>query len=340
MAKKQRDEGGGYNWMDTYGDLVTLLMCFFVMLFAMSSVNEEKWELLVRSFTSRGNESQQLILAPEGEGNDIAQNKGDASPDDVKIDVELTLPKTFEELYKYISAYVEENNMQSTVTVEKGGDNSVYIRFQDSIFFEPDSANLKAESAPILEFLGKCLMSVNDQILMTRINGHTANPGPNYNKVSDWDLSSARANTVIKYMEDQAGLSGQKLMSQGYGKWYPIADNATPEGRQRNRRVEMMIISNEVLAGSQDELDQLMQDMVTGDLFKDQLNTAGMLIPNYGNQDGAESAPEPGAGGNQDAGDALPSLPPEINQPEQPAEQPVEPPASTPITEGTEIPFL
>lgn len=319
MAKKKRDEGSAYNWMDTYGDMVTLLLTFFVMLFSMSSVNEEKWEMLLRAFTAKGNETQQLVLSPEGEGDDIATNQGEASKDPAEVDLE-SLPTSFDELFEFIKAYVEQNNMEGTVTVEKSGDNSIYIRFQDYIFFEPDRAVLLPGSIDILSFMGNCLKAVEDQVLMTRVNGHTADPGIDNYSVSDRELSSDRANSVIEYFENISKVDSKKLMSQGYGKNFPIAENTTAEGRQRNRRVEMLILSNEILSGSQDELNQLLESLVTADFFNDQTNTQSMLIP-------------PSIAINDATTDDLPNTSPESAPPAEPAA-----PESTGEPGGTLIP--
>ncbi|MEG1942572.1 MAG: flagellar motor protein MotB, partial [Angelakisella sp.] len=239
MAKKKHgDDGGGYSWMDTYGDMVTLLLTFFVMLFSMSTINAEKWEMLVKSFQSVGGNSDQIVLAPEGTGNDFASNHGDAGPDatDEKVNLETMLPENFDQLFEYLKTYIAENGMEGTVEVQKNGDSSVYIRFADNIFFNPDSAVLLPDNSGILEFLGRCLINLESQIRVTRIDGHTADPKiENYN-ISDRTLSTDRANSVLLYFEDTAGVDPQKLVSSGYGKNYPVADNNTPEGRMKNRR--------------------------------------------------------------------------------------------------------
>ncbi|MEG1874206.1 MAG: flagellar motor protein MotB [Angelakisella sp.] len=288
MARKNRDEGSGYSWMDTYGDLVTLLMCFFVMLFAMSSVDAEKFAMLVKSFQSRGNETMQLILNTDGNGNDVAVNAGQAEVIDEKVNIEIP-PVSFEQLYEYISEYVKENDMESTVTVEKSGANTVYIRFQDSIFFQPDKAELMPGSEGILEFLGMCLHSLQDQIMMIRVNGHTADLGPNFHGISEWYLSSGRAGSVVSFLETKAQVPAGKMTASGYGKNYPIAENKTEEGRQRNRRVELMILSNTTTEGTQADLEKLLNATITSDLFNDQLNPADVVIPNYSSSEASSS---------------------------------------------------
>lgn len=311
MAKKKRgDDGGGYSWMDTYGDMVTLLLTFFVMLFSMSSINEEKWEMLVKAFRSRGVETTQIVLIPEGDGNDLATNQGQAVVDDTKIDIETDLPDDFDQLFEYLKAYIEANNMGASVSVQKNGDNSVYIRFADNIFFSADSAVLLPDHTGILEFLGKCLVNIESQIRMTRIDGHTADPKvENYN-VSDRTLSTDRANSVLLYFEEVAGVDPTKLMSSGYGKNYPIADNDTPEGRQRNRRVEMMILSNSDSDMTTEELYAMIDPRVMTDVFDDTQNSAQVIVPN--------TTPQPQGSSSSGSGEApaenpLPQTPPSIS---------------------------
>lgn len=288
--KKHGDEGGGYSWMDTYGDMVTLLLAFFVMLFSMSSINEEKWEVLVKAFRSRGVETTQVVLIPEGEGTDLATNHGQAEVDDTKIDIETELPEDFDQLFEYLKAYIEANEMGASVSVQKNGDNSVYIRFADNIFFNPDSAVLLPDNTGILEFLGKCLVNIEAQVRMTRIDGHTADPKiENYN-ISDRTLSTDRANSVLLYFEEIAGVDPTKLMSSGYGKNYPIADNNTPEGRQRNRRVEMMILSNNDSEMTTEELYAMIDPRVMTDVFEDPQNSGQVIVPGTNRQQGDVSS--------------------------------------------------
>ncbi len=259
--KKQRDEGSGYNFMDTYGDMMTLLFTFFVLMFSMSSVEQEKWEMLVRAFTSRGNETTQIVLTPEGTGSDIGTNNGHTSSNSNEtIDLDTALPETFDELYEYLKAYTEQNNMTGSVQVEKTGSNTVFVRFSDNIFFYPDSDKMRPEALPLIDFLGKALVNVEDKIRLIKISGHTADPKIENYGVSDRVLSTDRANRVLIYLEDEYKFDPKKLTASGYGKHYPIADNSTPEGRSKNRRVEMLIIGNEIDVTSQEELYLIIED--------------------------------------------------------------------------------
>lgn len=277
--KRQRDEGGGYSWMDTYGDMVTLLLTFFVLLFSMSSVDAEKWQVLLKAFQSTGNETSQVVLVPEGQGDQMAANAGEGAPNEDSVDTENSLPADFDELYRYIKAYVEQNGMQATVSVQKKGKNSVYIRFEDNIFFGPDSATLLSDGNGLLNFMGDCIKNVENQVLVVRINGHTADPKIENYSVSDRTLSTNRANSVLMYFEDEKAIDPKKLMASGYGKNFPIASNDTPEGRRKNRRVEMMILSNNVEGASAEELQTLLEDTLTASIFEDENNSEEIVIP-------------------------------------------------------------
>lgn len=261
--RKTEDSGGSGDWLTTYSDMVTLLLTFFIMLFAMSSVDAEKWQRLVKSFSRTGDETSQIVLVPEGSGNDIGANHGEVIPpeEDIKeIDLNSKVPQNFDELYYYIKSYVDKNDMEGSVEIQKS-DNSVFIRFKDNIFFGSDSAVLKSSGLHVLNYLGDCLKAVEKQLLSIRINGHTAAvPGISNYHVSDRTLSSDRANSVLIYFEKQKLIEPKKLISIGYGKNYPVASNNTQEGREKNRRVDIMILSNDIDFSNSEALYKLLQE--------------------------------------------------------------------------------
>lgn len=279
MARRKKKNGGGsgYNWMDTYGDMVTLLLTFFVMLFSMSTVNEEKWEILVRAFAKNPDAATaQIILVQEGEGDDIAPANGLAPTIGQQV-TDSELPSDLNQLYEYLMRYVEQNQMSTSVSVSKDSANNVYIRFDNNIFFDGDSYALREGSYPILDFLGDCLKNLEDQIFVTRVNGHTAAiPGAENYHISDWTLSGERASQVVIYFEGK-GLDPKKLMCNGYGKNYPIESNDTPEGRSKNRRVEIMVLGNSFDKDSPDDLYAMLSHLVNAELFPDDSSSTDII---------------------------------------------------------------
>ena len=289
MARRRKNTGGGgggYNWMDTYGDMVTLLLTFFVMLFSMSTVNEEKWEILVRAFAKNPDAATaQIILVQEGEGDDIAPASGLAPTIGSKT-TDNELPADLNQLYEYLKQYVEENQMTASVSISKDSANNVYIRFDNNIFFDGDSYVLREGSYPILNFLGDCLKNLEDQIFVTRVNGHTAAiPGAENYHISDWTLSGERASQVVIYFEGK-GLDPKKLMCNGYGKNYPIESNDTPEGRAKNRRVEIMVLGNTFDKNNPDDLYAMLSHLVSAELFEDNGSNSDIIRSDKAQSDG------------------------------------------------------
>lgn len=273
--------------MDTYGDMVTLLMTFFIMLFSMSSVNEEKFAILVKAFTSKDPDTINLILNQVGseEGMEYPENRTDIPPqgedpaDATLEELQNMVPKDFDDLYDYLQSYVEKAELSDSVSVEEVGEGCVFIRFQDNIFFSPNSASLRATAAPLLDFLGGCLKGVEEQIMTVNVNGHTAAPKGYTQDISDWKLSSERASNVATYFEVQGKFDPKKLLPIGYGKNYPVADNETAEGMQQNRRVDMVIISNQTELTDKEILNSILLGTFDPNQYPESGSAADVLVP-------------------------------------------------------------
>lgn len=236
MARKKGSGEKQGNWMDTYGDMVTLLLTFFVMLYASSSFDEAKWQQIVQSFTSKG-DIVNSIVAPEN-----PESKSDLPFTTDKTLQEGENPQTFDELYQYLVNYVDKNGLKDKVEVEKGAAN-IYIRFQDQIFFAPDRSVLLDTGKDILSNIGVGIKAVDDKIRSILICGHTAVASGS--KVDDAELSAMRSVSVLNYLETNQISQPSKMVSHGYGQYRPIAPNDTEENRRKNRRVEIIIIRND-----------------------------------------------------------------------------------------------
>ncbi len=273
MARKKQEEEGGGSWMDTYGDMVTLLLTFFVMLYSMASVAEDKWSALVKAFNNRfGNESvDQIVITPDmlssGE-NPLDNTNSGLNPgmtEDERINNEM------DELFISIQQYVQKNNMQDSILVQLGetedksaaeaadekdesssasalaspgmGDASknIYIQFTNDVLFNPDESSLKKGSEKVIGFLGECLKKVDKDVAMVIIKGHTADAPSSI--VDSRLLSSERASTISNFLERNHKIKSTKLYPIGLAGDYPIATNKNEEGRSKNRRVEVVIIS-------------------------------------------------------------------------------------------------
>ncbi len=238
--KKKSSGGGGANWMDTYGDMVTLLLCFFVLLYSMSTISTENWKAIVESFNPDAIPTQ---TDPEGFGGPVA-DPGDQTGNLEQAEVDADI----EQLFQSIQAYVESQVSQSIISVEKNG-GKVYIRFNNTVFFNGNSAVLKQDSYPVLNEVGQMLNSVSRSIDEVRVQGHTARARKNGNLIdNDRTLASERATNVVIYLQEHGVLDGGRLISEGIGEWKPLVPNDTAANMALNRRVEMIVSGRDIEA--------------------------------------------------------------------------------------------
>lgn len=249
MAKKH--EAPKNNWMDTYGDMVTLLLCFFVLLFSISTVNAEKWIMIVKSFNpaSAENISQLVQQEPtDTEGNQaVGQKAGGLMTDE----------ESFDQIYWSLKEFVEENNLEESIEVKKGKD-FAFIIFRNNIFFNGNSYILRDEGKEVLDALCDGIRPAANQIGEIRVMGHTNQEDPNKPNEIEGDrfLSSNRATAVLVYIENKHLVSGRVLVSEGFGQHYPIGAFDDPDGRIQNRRVEIYIAKNEAVKYNIEEIYQ------------------------------------------------------------------------------------
>nr|WP_319488403.1 flagellar motor protein MotB [uncultured Caproiciproducens sp.] len=262
MARKKADPGGGGpNWLDTYADMVTLLLTFFVMLFAMSTVDASKWQTLVKAFSSNKqvtasieqavqtnpsnpNSGKQFDAGDNKTSSSAAQSSAQSAAQSEGASGNVTKVTDFDSLYKYLNDYVNKNGLQDSVQVHKG-DNYTFLTFQNSIFFNGDSSELRGDGKKILDFLGNGIKNIPDQIGEIRFFGHTAR-ADNSTTVSaqafDRSLSSDRAKNVLLYIQMKNIINPAKMVSEGYGEYRPIVPHdGTEATRSKNRRVEIYI---------------------------------------------------------------------------------------------------
>ena len=257
--KKKGGGGGGANWMDTYGDMVTLLLCFFVLLYSMSTISEENWKALVMSFNPMADMT--ITQTPGGDGpNADSDNQGGNFPTPEPQEVQQQVDAEIEDLYQMLQQYAQQNNMSESLSVTKG-DGKVFVNFNQTAFFNGNSSELRDDALPILEAVGGMLNGVRGSIDEVQILGHTAQevPGKPNDVTVDRTLSSQRATNVLIYIQKNTELDPGRLISMGLGQWRPVGDNDTAEGRANNRRVEMIVSGRNI----EEELAEGVQILTT-----------------------------------------------------------------------------
>ena len=231
------DEGGGDSWLNTYADMVTLLLTFFAVLLSMSSVNQEKYNAFIRSFSNLPPEVIEEITNP-------AVEQGE-TPETLSEDEIAQAVQAMSDLYEKLSDYVDSNGMSETVTINKLGQ-IISIKFDSSVFFEPDKYVMRAGGKDTISFVGDGIKEYEDMIKLVAICGHTATvPDNSSSSISDWMLSGERAAVTAMFFEDEKNIDPKKMLLLGYGKNLPVSTNNTEEGRMANRRVEIVVVGLE-----------------------------------------------------------------------------------------------
>lgn len=245
MKKRNKSTGGGANWMDTYGDLVTLLLCFFVLLYSISTVDQAKWVQIVRSFNPNAVEVSQIAL-------DTIEDATDEVPNHVE-DGSLEEDE-FDSLYEALKKALEEAGIEGEVELYKG-DGYTFVTFRDNVFFAGDSSVIRDEGKGILDQFASIISSVADSIKEIQVLGHTTQADPNFpnDPESDRVLSAERAARVTAYIQQRTTVTADRIVSTGYGQWRPIAPFDTEENRAKNRRVELLITKSDTVTKSLEE---------------------------------------------------------------------------------------
>ncbi len=214
---------GNDRWLLTYSDLITLLLAFFIILYAMSELDNQKYARLAQGLATAfgGNVPNGTLIN--------GANKL------------LTEDEQFELVMKDIEAYMIELSKctQISMHVEERG---LVISINANLFFPIGSAVLTSESKDILTRVAEILTRIPNHI---RIEGHTDNvPIKTRDYPSNWQLSTARATNVITYLIEQMHYNPARLSAAGYGEYRPVESNDTAAGRSRNRRVDVVVIRN------------------------------------------------------------------------------------------------
>ena len=291
MARKKKPEeakAGAPEWMATFSDLMNLLLCFFVLLFSMSSTDTAKYNEIVEAITSSfnifsggGSALDQGVLVSSGvsqlnelaeyysnlaventaeengtkggSGKSDSENTSENKPEKDNVKKEITkdevlkkyeqeVKEAAEKNYEKASEAINQFKLNDTVQLKMDTSyNYIGLSIDGYFLFDSGQAELKKGADVVLDKAAGILKKFKDADIV--IEGHTDNvPQTNTVKFKKnlW-LSSARAMTVLEYLTNVEHMDPKRLSASGKGEYEPIASNKTPEGRQKNRRVEIKI---------------------------------------------------------------------------------------------------
>ena len=261
--KKKSGGGGGANWMDTYGDMVTLLLCFFVLLYSMSTISEDKMKAIIQSFNPN---ATLAVTDPSGVGGPYAdpeigdQYPGLDQPDPNEL-AQADIDAMMKELAQAINQMVAEDGMESAIQVDFNG-GKVYVSFSNSVFFLGDSFVLQPGGQEILSKICVLLDDAKDAIDEIRVQGHTAQQFANQRNdpQNDYRLAANRAIEVVLFLQENSSIHPARMIPESFGQWRPIGNNKDEAGRAPNRRVEMIISGVDLSA---EELNEAIQKYIT-----------------------------------------------------------------------------
>ena len=233
-------------WLISYADFITLLMVFFVVLYSMSQVDAGKYEQLAQSLnmaltggTGILDNMTPGVISIDNSG---SVEKPKPSPANNGLDNANSNQREFinmENVEKRLNTYFSDHGLDQSVSM-KIDERGLVVSLNDTLLFDPGKASLKNEAMSELVAVGEAL---NTQENYIRVEGHTDNiPINNAQFASNWELSAARATTVVRLLTDTANISPKKLSAVAYGEYKPVADNSTPEGRSQNRRVDIILL--------------------------------------------------------------------------------------------------
>lgn len=231
MRRRRKNENKDTDeWLTTYSDLVTLLLCFFVLLFSFSEIDAQKFRTIMSSFQG---------------GAGVLESNTTLDIDE-KLEIESgLLDEDLERLKDLLEEYAESIGLADEIllNVEERG---LVIRFMDNVLFDSGKADLKPGSMKILKAVSEILNMDDFKEKRIKIEGHTDTDPILYSEKfpSNWELSSIRATNVLRYLVEKQKIHGKRISSSGYGFYRPIAQNDTKENKAKNRRVDIVILGS------------------------------------------------------------------------------------------------
>jgi chemotaxis protein MotB len=279
MKKKNKEPQGAKmvlpGWMASYADMFTVLMVFFVLMFAMSQIDEQLFRDFIVSFNparaadfsvfdgSDGglNTDMGADILPDIEVPPEAGMEGDEGGIGPEVPENLGgnegIGDTVSDLMNTFATYMAENppgegQGDDVIPPIEFTEGETYIRveFDGGVFFNSGQAILTPAARATLDYLGPIIRTFSENGNGIIVEGHTDNqPISGGVFTSNWALSGARASTVVEYLVRNFDIDVQMIAGLGRGEYFPVADNSTEEGRRQNRRVEIKIFDTNTTQG-------------------------------------------------------------------------------------------
>lgn len=236
--RKQEESKGTPAWMLTYSDLVTLLLCFFVLLFSFSEIDAQKFQAIMKSFQGS------LGVMPGGK---TIESSPYINTDKKLTTGELKELEDFKKLMTLIEDYSEEAGLDNKI-VAHIDERGLIIRVLDNVFFDSGKAEIKPKAKEILVFLSEVFNREEFVDKHIKIEGHTDSDPiiVSTSYPTNWELSVIRSTKVLRFLVENQNISGDRISAAGYSYYRPVAPNDTPENKAKNRRVDIVILKSAI----------------------------------------------------------------------------------------------
>ncbi|HDS30877.1 MAG TPA: hypothetical protein ENN67_07545 [Firmicutes bacterium] len=231
--KVSDSKAGAPLWMVTYGDMMTLLLCFFILLFSFSTLDVVKF--------------RDVIIELQGafgvlSGGPMVLNLGDIPAKQITENMSSSTQGSMFQMQQAIQQEVKEAELENEIETEIN-ERGLLIRFTDTVLFDLGKADIKPEAIPVLRAVANEIRTIPNQIA---IEGHT-DPTPirTFQFPSNWWLSTGRACAILHWFVEEGGVNPEQLRAAGYSYYRPVAPNDNSRNRSRNRRVDVIILRSE-----------------------------------------------------------------------------------------------
>ncbi len=225
------------SWMIIYSDMITIILCFFIIFFTFTA---EENTLLFKLKNSLENKVSKLNTEVEELNTVNERLKKETASLSQKLFNLTNIERDVKTSNEDFISFLRDNNLLEDVTILED-ENQLVIRFKDSILFDSGEAEIRQEGYEVLDRIADKLKKIENDFV---VEGYTDNvPIKTHEFPSNWELSSARAINVVKFFINNKNINEDRISFSGWGERKPIASNDTEEGRAKNRRIEIKIIN-------------------------------------------------------------------------------------------------
>jgi len=236
LVRSPEAEGNHAGWLTTFNDLVTLLMVFFVLLFTMGSMDKN----MMKEFQNALQSGLGILAAGSKVSVAVTESQKPVSPQEPLIQAPGETTPGGEEGTDAIDAAMSELAAEPGINV-KYSDQGARITFEDALLFDFGRADIHSSGLAFLDKMADLIQKISSPV---RVEGHTDNvPIHTYRFPSNWDLSTARAVSVVKYFVEVGKINPTRLSAVGYGESRPLVPNDSAAHRAKNRRVEIVLVT-------------------------------------------------------------------------------------------------